>query len=73
MARIGFDEKTQVFDTPAQKEPDPDFPTCPFPNPEEGLPVLKWAIDAANDNQCHLIIANDPDADRVQIAERQTE
>ncbi len=43
---IGF--KTEnIFDTPEQREPDADFATCPFPNPEEGRPVLVSEIHNA--------------------------
>lgn len=50
---------------------DPDFPTVKFPNPEEGQGALKLAIDTAEQHQCNLILANDPDADRLAVAELQ--
>lgn len=56
-----------------QDKPDPNFPTVPFPNPEEGLKVLKLCIDTANKNDSQIILANDPDADRLQLAEKQAE
>ena len=53
----------------AQSKPDPEFPTVPFPNPEE-----KGALDLAKKDAdregCKLIIANDPDADRFAVAEQ---
>ena len=56
-----------------QKNPDPEFPTVPFPNPEEGEGALKLAMQAADSSNLNLIIANDPDADRLAIAEKQAD
>lgn len=53
-----------------QIEPDPEFPTVKFPNPEEGKSSLNLAIKTANENESTFIIANDPDADRLAIAEK---
>ena len=53
----------------SQASPDPDFPTLPFPNPEE-KGTLDEAIETAKGNDCALIIANDPDADRFAVAQR---
>nr|AOE43341.1 phosphoglucomutase [Rostrostelium ellipticum] len=54
-----------------QFHPDPEFPTVTFPNPEEGKGALKLAIETAEKNNSRLILANDPDADRLAVAERQ--
>ena len=54
----------------SQVEPDPDFPTVLFPNPEEGKGALQHAIITALKENCSLILANDPDADRLAVAER---
>jgi phosphomannomutase len=55
---------------PLQSDPDPLFPTVVFPNPEE-KGALNQAISFANSQvNCNLIIANDPDADRLAIAEK---
>ncbi|MEU6391506.1 phospho-sugar mutase [Streptomyces sp. NPDC046939] len=63
-ARAGFPEPVLV---PEQAEPDPDFPTVAFPNPEEpGAMDLSFATARTVD--CDLIIANDPDADRCAVA-----
>lgn len=52
---------------PEQKNPDGDFPTCPQPNPE--MPeVYKLAMALAEEKAADLILATDPDSDRVGMA-----
>lgn len=51
----------------AQVEPDPDFSTVAFPNPEEDG-AMDMAIDVARQNDGDVIFANDPDADRLCVA-----
>jgi phosphomannomutase len=51
----------------AQQEPDADFPTVPFPNPEEEG-ALDLAMDQAASFNADVLLANDPDADRLAVA-----
>jgi phosphomannomutase len=54
---------------PSQIEPDGNFPTTPFPNPEEPG-ALNEAIQVALSQDLDVILANDPDADRLAVALR---
>ncbi|XP_043829378.1 phosphoglucomutase-2 [Dromiciops gliroides] len=56
---------------PEQKVPDPEFPTVKYPNPEEGKGVLTLSFALAEKTQAKIILANDPDADRLAVAEKQ--
>ena len=51
----------------AQSEPDPGFPTVAFPNPEEPG-ALDLAIELGRRTGADLVIANDPDGDRLAVA-----
>ena len=61
---IGIDDITIV---PEQKYPDGNFPTCPYPNPEI-FEALKLGLELATETGADLMLATDPDADRVGIA-----
>ncbi|TFK14837.1 T-cell leukemia homeobox protein 3 [Platysternon megacephalum] len=56
---------------PEQKDPDPEFPTVKYPNPEEGKGVLTLSFALAEKEGAGIILANDPDADRLLVAEKQ--
>ena len=52
-----------------QRMPDGHFPTCPYPNPE--LPeAMRLGIEYAGENNADLLLATDPDCDRVGVAVR---
>ncbi|MCI4395072.1 hypothetical protein PGIGA_G00176170 [Pangasianodon gigas] len=54
-----------------QKNPDPEFPTVEYPNPEEGAGVLNLSFALADREGATVVLANDPDADRLAMAEKQ--
>ena len=64
LERSGF---ADVRPVESQRDPDPDFPTVAFPNPEEAG-ALDEATALADDVNADLILANDPDADRLSAA-----
>jgi phosphomannomutase len=64
LTAAGFTDLHMVTE---QFEPDPDFPTVAFPNPEEPG-ALDLAIATAKAIGAHIILANDPDADRMAAA-----
>ena len=70
-ARRSFDEfgvPGPLLAVPSQRDADPAFPTVPFPNPEE-RGALDRATEFASENGCRVVLANDPDADRLGVAE----
>lgn len=64
LKNVGF---TNVHVVESQSSPDGNFPTVIYPNPEE-REALKMAIERAKDLDAELVLATDPDSDRVGIA-----
>jgi phosphomannomutase len=62
--RAGFPAPTVVA---RQADPDPDFSTVSFPNPEEPG-AIDLALAAAGEHDADIVLANDPDADRCAVA-----
>lgn len=66
LAETGY---TKIKIVTEQELPDGNFPTCPYPNPELAE-ALKLGIEYARTNNADLLLATDPDCDRVGIAVR---
>ena len=64
LERVGITDVTVV---PEQKDPDGNFPTCPYPNPEI-REALQKGIELCEQVHPDLLLATDPDADRVGVA-----
>lgn len=64
LERVGI---TNVTVVPEQAEPDGNFPTCPYPNPEF-REALQKGLDLCDTVHPDLMIATDPDADRMGVA-----
>ena len=64
LAKAGL---AQIHVVPEQQNPDGDFPTCPKPNPELSE-VYRLAIGVAVKEEADLILATDPDSDRIGMA-----
>lgn len=69
LKRLGF---KNVFHVPAQDVNDGNFPTVASPNPEEHS-ALEMALEVAEKEHADIVLATDPDADRVGIAVRDNE
>ena len=64
LSRIGINDVTVV---PEQEMPDGNFPTCKYPNPET-KEALKLGLELSEKTGADLLLATDPDSDRVGIA-----
>ena len=64
--RLGIENVRVV---PEQEHPDGDFPTCPYPNPEIRQ-AFECGLKLAREDEPDLLLATDPDCDRVGIAVR---
>ncbi|XP_036380206.1 glucose 1,6-bisphosphate synthase-like [Megalops cyprinoides] len=76
---VGHDYVQQAFrafgfpppiPVPEQKDPDPEFSTVSCPNPEEGESVLELSLRLAEKEGATVVLATDPDADRLAVAEQ---
>ena len=64
LSEMGYTNVTVVAE---QAEPDGNFPTCPYPNPEI-REAMELGLQYAQRNNADLLLATDPDCDRVGIA-----
>lgn len=64
LSRIGVKD---IYIVPEQENPDGNFPTCPYPNPEIRQ-AFELALKVAEGNDADILLATDPDCDRVGIA-----
>ena len=68
LKELGFEN---VYTVPEQEEPDERFPTVDYPNPE-AKEAFKMALDLAKEKDADLVLATDPDADRLGIYAKDT-
>ncbi len=69
LSELGF---TRVFVVPEQAEPDGDFPSVPYPNPEADQ-VFELGLSYAKEQDADIVLATDPDADRLGVRVRDKE
>lgn len=69
LKEIGFEN---VYTVPEQEEPDGDFPTVDYPNPEDKN-AFKLALDLAKNKNVDIVLATDPDADRLGVYAKDSE
>lgn len=64
LKRIGVND---IYVVPEQENPDGDFPTCPYPNPEK-KEALTLGLALAEEKGTDILLATDPDSDRLGVA-----
>ena len=69
LKELGF---THVYEVPEQAEPDGDFPTVSYPNPE-AKEAFKLGLKLAKEKKADLVLATDPDADRLGVYVRESD
>ncbi|MFW6207540.1 MAG: phospho-sugar mutase [Spirochaetota bacterium] len=67
LPRVLGEMGVEVIEVPEQAEPNGDFPTVEYPNPEEAS-AMKMAMDLGKSRQADLVMGTDPDSDRLGIA-----
>lgn len=72
LARRGFDIERNLLPVTEQCRPDGLFATCPKPNPEEKQALIE-AVNLANREKADMLVATDPDGDRIGVGVRLTE
>ena len=68
LKELGFEN---VYVVPEQEKPDGNFPTVDYPNPEDKK-AFKLALELAKKVDADVVLANDPDADRLGIYAKDT-
>lgn len=68
LAELGFEN---VYIVESQEKPDGDFPTVSYPNPEDPK-AFELALNLAKEKDADIVLANDPDADRLGIYVKDT-
>ncbi len=68
LKEIGF---KNVYVVPEQQEPNGDFPTVSYPNPEDPK-AFKLALELAKEKDADVVLATDPDSDRLGIYAKDT-
>lgn len=63
LKELGFEN---VYVVPEQEKPDGEFPTVDYPNPEDPK-AFKLALELAKEKNADIVLANDPDADRLGV------
>ena len=69
LKELGFEN---VYVVPEQEQPDGEFPTVDYPNPEDPK-AFKLALDLAKEKDADIVLANDPDADRLGVYAKNNE